>query len=154
MLSQSVGKINSQKNRKFPVKKVYCSTFHAYLNYGLEIWGSTFKSHLNKLSLLRNKTVRSICNSKWADHVSIFYKNLEILKLADLFRLELATFMYKANKKTIPMAFQSYLKKVTEVYERTTRAIHARLVNSLCPTTKLRSSRDRLNTKEHYHGTH
>ena len=88
--------------------QLYYSTFHAYLSYGLIIWGSTFKSYLNKLSSLQNKAVRIVCNGRWADHVSIHYKNLRIPKLTDLFRLELATFMYKAKKKTIPMAFQSF----------------------------------------------
>ena len=106
--------------------QLYYSTFHAYLSYGVIIWGSTFKSYLNKLSSLQNKVVRIICNGKWADHVSIFYKNLQILKLTDFFRLELATFTYKAKKKTIQMAFQPFFFKVTEVYKRTTRASTSR----------------------------
>ena len=131
--------------------QLYYSTFLAYLSYGLIIWGSTFKSYLNKLSSLQNKVVRIICNGKWADHVSIFYKNLQILKLTDLFRLELATFTYKAKKKTIQMAFQPFffklLKFIRELQE------HPRLVNSSYLTAKRRSCSDRLNTKEHYYET-
>ena len=121
--------------------QLYYSTFHAYLSYGLIIWGSTFKSYLNKLSSLQNKAVRIIYNGKLADHVSIFYKNLRILKLADFFRLELATFMYKANQKTIPRAFQSFFKKVTEVYERTTKAsTSSKLFMPCYKTAKLQRS--------------
>ena len=56
--------------------QLYYSTFHAYLSYGLIIWGSTFKSYLSKLSLLQNKAVKIICNSSWVDHVSILQKPL------------------------------------------------------------------------------
>ena len=66
---------------------------------------------------------------------SIFYKKLRIRRLTDLFRPGLATIMYKAKKKTIPMAFQSFLKKVAEVYERTTRASTSTVVNFSCLTT-------------------
>ena len=38
--------------------QLYYLTFHAYLSYGLIIWGSEFKSYLNKLSSLQNKAVR------------------------------------------------------------------------------------------------
>ena len=121
--------------------QLYYSTFHAYLSYGLIIWGSTFKSYLNKLASLQNKAVKIICNRRWVDHVSVFYKNLRILKLTDLFRLELATFMYKAKKKTIPRAFQSFFKKVTEVYERTTRAsTSSELFSPYCKTLTLQRS--------------
>ena len=40
--------------------QLYYSTFHAYLSYGLIIWGYTFKSYLNKISSLQNKAVRVI----------------------------------------------------------------------------------------------
>ena len=64
-----------------------------------------------------------------------------ILKLTDLFRLELATFMYEAKKKTIAMACQSLFKKVIEVYERTTRPItFSKLFMPYCKTSKLQQS--------------
>ena len=76
------------------------------------------------------------------DHISIFYKNLRILdKLTDLYRLELATFMYKAKKKTIPMAFQSLFLNVTEVYERTRRAsTSSKILLPYYKTSKLQRS--------------
>ena len=49
--------------------------------------------------------------------------------------------MYKAKKKTIPMAFQSFGKKVTEDHERTTRAsTSSKLFMPYCKTSKLQRS--------------
>ena len=129
--------------------QLHYSAFHAYLSYGLTIWGSTFKSYLNKLSLLQNKAVTIICNGRWADHDSIYYKNLRILKLTNLFQLELATF---PRRKPSQWHFNLFLKKLLKFMRELQK--HSRLVNSSSLTTKLRSCSDRLNTKEHYYGTH
>ena len=61
-LSRSVGIL--AKARPFltnsTILKLYYTLFHTHLTYGLIVWGSTFKSYVNKLSTLQNKAVKII----------------------------------------------------------------------------------------------
>ena len=52
------------------------------------IWESTFPTYLKKLITLQNKAVKFICAAKFCDSSSPYYKCLKIIKLIDLYKLE------------------------------------------------------------------
>ena len=127
--------------------QLYHSTFYAYLlclSYGFIIWGSTCKPYFYSTSFLRYET--RLCETVNGQAMSEYFTRITdflSLRSTDFFRLELATFMYKVKKKTVPMAFQSFFKKVTEGYERATRASTAtfsKLFMFYCKTSKLQRS--------------
>ena len=68
---------------------------HFHLLYGLAIWGSTFPSYLNKLASLQNKAAKIVAGSKYRDHVTSFYSQLNVLKLSDLFKHETAKIVHR-----------------------------------------------------------
>ena len=56
----AVGILNKLKCY-FPKKilfKLYHALIYPHLLYAISIWGSTYKSHLHKISILQNKAVR------------------------------------------------------------------------------------------------
>lgn len=122
-LSRSVG-IMSKLKHLLPSKtllQLYYTMVHPRLLYGLVVWGSTYKSYINKLGILQNKAVRIVAGGNWSDHVTPFYKKLNILKIKDLYNYEIAKFMHKYHNKSLPGTFATYLKKCNNVYSRTTR---------------------------------
>ena len=62
--------------------------------YGLPIWGSTFPSYINKLKSLQNKAVKMIRGGSLLKSPTNFFNKYSILKLNDLFRMEVAKIVH------------------------------------------------------------
>ena len=74
--------------------KIYYAQIHSHSLYGLISWGSTFSTYIKKLITLQNKAVKFICATKFCDSFSPYYKRLKILKLTDLYKLEVGKFIH------------------------------------------------------------
>ena len=66
---------------------LYYSMIHPHLQYGITIWGNTYKKYLKRLKTLQNKAVKVLGGGRWQDHASAFHSWLNSLKLKDLFML-------------------------------------------------------------------
>ena len=95
----------------------YYALIQPHLLYGLAIRGSTFSCDAQKqLQLLQNNSIKAIVGSRTYHHVSSSYKNLMILKIQDLCKLEIATSMNQHNNSKIPSAFDDQFVKPSNVY--------------------------------------
>ena len=87
---------------------MYQSLILPILYYGLLLWGP----HCERLFLLQKQIMRVITNSNYIAHTYPIFKTLNLLKLPDLYRLQLYKLYYKMKKQTVP----TYLKNIlTEV---------------------------------------
>ena len=122
-LSRSVGII--AKARPFltnsAILKLYYILFHTHLTYGLIVWGSTFKSYVNKLSTLQNRAVNIIGGAKSSDRATPYFSNFNILKLSDLLMFEIATFTYHSKNNLLSLPFQNYFSNPCNVHKQLTR---------------------------------
>ena len=80
---------------------VYHSLVHVHLIYALPVWATTFPTYLIKLIRLQNKAIRIITKTSPKDRISQHYCRLQILKLNDLYKFEVAKLMHQFthNKK-------------------------------------------------------
>jgi len=79
---------------------VYYSLIHTHLNYCIISWSSASTSALSPLVKLQKRAVRIITfNNKRAHTKPLFWK-LQVLKLNDIFKLEIGKIMHKINAKT------------------------------------------------------
>ena len=76
------------------MKLLYHSLIHSHLSYGTMLWSSASRCWLRKLEISSNKCIRNICNKKYNEHTSPLLKKLNILKLQDISRFQLGTYMY------------------------------------------------------------
>ena len=83
---------------------LYYVFFHTYLLYGILGWGSATKTTLHPLQILQNKVMRIINKTTVEDHVknNTLYQKYKILKINDVYKLELGKFMYlyHVNKRS------------------------------------------------------
>ena len=143
-VSRSVG-IISKLRHYAPTSillKLYYAILHPHLLYGTIIWGSTYKSYLQKLVSLQNKGLRLITNN-FTFHqpfvsVSLLHKQNKILKLSDIYTYEVAIFMHKFCNKKLPITFSKYFCKTDTVHKLRTRQ------NLACKFAILRYSTSRL----------
>jgi len=91
------------KIRKFvPIavlKMLYYSFVYGHLQYCIVSWGTANNSVLRSLNVLHNNILRIMTFSNYSCLVTPLYKNLNVLKINDIYRFELAKFMHKLHHR-------------------------------------------------------
>ena len=97
-------------------KMLYFCFIYSRIQYGIVIWGNASKIYLKELSVRLNNIIRSITFSKKCSHVTNLYKNLNLLQLNDIYKLELARFMYQLHNGTLPKSFYDRFIKLSAIH--------------------------------------
>ena len=100
---------------------LYNSLFHSFLQYGIVVWGLTYEVHTKPIYLLQKKVVRAIACKSFTSESTPIFSDLKILKLYDLFYLQLLTFVYESVNKISPICFHNFFETLTSVHQYDTR---------------------------------
>ncbi len=92
---------------QFTMINMYYSFVYSLLTYGITVWGSSSKGNLNKLLLLQKQAIRVITNSSYRAHTDSLFKSLKVLKIQDIFFLEVLQFVYKFKLGKLPCIFSN-----------------------------------------------
>ena len=106
----------------------FCSALYSYygfvyscVNYGIATWGTADQNKTHEIEVKMNNIVRTITWNKKFSHVSYLYQNLNLLKLNDIYKLELAKFMYKFYNNNLPIVFQNRFTKNEKIHTYVTK---------------------------------
>ena len=94
---------------------LYKSLFVPHINYGSLLWGHAGGA----LDKIQKKAVRTITYSNYIAHSEPLLKELNLLKVKDLFELKILKFLFKLYHNTLPPYFnyyRSYLEKIVTPY--------------------------------------
>ena len=98
-----------------------------HLHYGLVLWGH----HSDRIFKLRKRAIRTISKSKFNGHTEPICKLLSILKLSDVYKLQLYKMYYKIKREVAPPYFTTVMPTLTQNYftrrtaEQRNRTYHA-----------------------------
>ena len=85
---------------------LYNSLFSPFLQYGILVWGRTYETHINPAFLLQKRALRANAFEHFTSPSTHLFSDLKILKLCDLFKLKLLSFVYDCvNKNDISFLF-------------------------------------------------
>ena len=122
-IARNIGVMN--KLKYFIPKRIlhtlYCTLVLPYLNYNILIWGSTCKTYMDKIVKLQKWAMRTISCSHYRSHTDPIFAEFKMLKVFDMFTLELGSFMFKYSSNDLPPVFANYFKKRSEIHNYTTR---------------------------------
>jgi hypothetical protein len=96
---------------------LYKSLILPHLQYGILLWGHSCE----KMVKLQKKAIRIICNLKYNAHTSAFFKKHNILKLKDLYHLNLLKFYFKYRHNNVPDFFTDMFNLPTLSHSHNTR---------------------------------
>ena len=65
-----------------------------YINYCSEIWGNTYATNVECITVLQKRVVRLVCAARRLDHTNPLFKQLGILKFADLVKFNTSIIMF------------------------------------------------------------
>jgi len=122
-LSRSIFVLNRVKSI-FPLdilRTLYFSLVHCHLIYGIIAWGSS--NYVSQLETIQKKAVRIINNKPYNSHTLPLFKQSNILRIHDLYRLQVLLFAHDIKYCKLPKSFTSYLHCNTDNHS-TTRHIH------------------------------
>ena len=93
-----------------------------HIRYGIICYARTYKSYLNPLNILINRALRCINFYKRFDKKpSLLYYDQKILKLDDIFTLELGKFCFSFYNNLLPEAFNDIYTKTSFIHSHNTR---------------------------------
>jgi len=66
------------------------------------VWGSAYNTTLHRLIILQKRAIRTIDNCHYCSHTEPLFKQLNILKLKNIYIFSCCMFMYKFKNKILP----------------------------------------------------
>ncbi len=122
-LSSSLHVLNSFRNL-FPTElllKLYYSFFYHHITYGILLWGSAAKCHLNSIETMQKKAIRCIAGVSTYAHTGNLFSRYKILKLGDIYKWNLGEFMYSQIHNIGPTISLFHYEKNSDVHSYYTR---------------------------------
>ena len=77
----------------------YYAYIYPYLSYNTIIWGSADTTHIQPLINQQKRAIRTIANAGFRDHTNPLFKQFKLLKLQDIHKFQLGTFMFHARQR-------------------------------------------------------
>ena len=123
-LSQKIGMLRKVKNfvSKETLKLLYTSFIQPHLSYGIALWGGTFDKGLSRVAKLQKKAIRLITGANRMYHTEPRQKKLGLLKLEDLYKLQVNCFTYDCLKGQAPQNFRSLFEWKRDCGSASTRS--------------------------------
>jgi len=100
---------------------LYFGLAHCHLKYYIVSWVTATNSVLQSLEVVHNNILRTITYNNYRCHITLVYKSLNILKLHDIYKLELTKLMHKFHHEMLPTSFKDLFQKTAEVHCHSTR---------------------------------
>ena len=106
---------------------LYYAMIYPFLIYGINVWGSASQHLINPLFILQKKFLRmKTYNDHYNElhqlpHSDPLFSNEKILKLTDIYKLQLAKFVFECHNKIGPCQFHHIFNPVTNVHQYHTR---------------------------------
>ena len=95
--------------------------FFSFLQYGIAVWGPTYPTYLQPLSILKKRLIKSMTYVPMLGHSNPLFRDLELLKLSDIDSLQLLSFVYDCVNHITSDYFSDYFRYVSNVPSICTR---------------------------------
>ena len=93
----------------------------SFLYYSIVVWGQAFDSYIEALFKLQKIAVRAISHQPFLAHSLPIFKDLKLLKITDIFKLRLLSFVYEASNMLAPDCFHDFFSLNSSVHCYSTR---------------------------------
>ena len=100
---------------------VYYNLVYSRIQYGILTWGTATKLLTKKMEVCLNCIIRIATFSSIYTPINSTYKQLNILKILDIYHLELGKSMYQLYSDRLPAVFAQLFKKIKEIHCHNTR---------------------------------
>ena len=122
-ISKSIG-ILYKLNKYLPqniLTTLYLTLVQPYLTYGIVAWHGTSINLINKLFILQKKAIRAVNFLPYNSHTNDYFKEMRILKLSDLFKMQTSQYIFKTLHSNNDDELHANLLKHSDIHNYNTR---------------------------------
>jgi hypothetical protein len=119
--------------RKY-IRTLYFTMIYPYLSNGIQLWGSTYAVHRKPLIISKKRIIRIVTGAKYNEHTDLLFKNEGLLKLDDIYHVEISKIIFKYKQHNLPTPLMTMFTLKSEMHVRKTRQ-HDDLYVKKCRTT-------------------
>ena len=116
-ISRAIYAINRAKNflPHNALKTLYISLVQSQIQYGIEAWGNA-TTQIKHLLTLQKRAIRVINNKRYRSHTDPLFKNNQLLKVQDIYKVQTCTFMhnYVHARNKLPTSFDNFFPAMRE----------------------------------------
>ena len=112
---------------------------YPYLTYCVEVWGNAGQTRLESVLKLQKKVIRIIASAGYYAKSDPLFHKLDILKITDIYKLSVASFLFKFVKGKLPSIFNDIFIRSSDIATRVTRNKN-KLALPLCRTDLYKKS--------------
>ena len=105
------------KVNKKTARQLYFAFVFSRIKYGIEIYGNCSERNMNKIQTMQNKLLKLLLQLDRLTPTSILHKNLNILKINDLYKCSVLSFVNDTQIGKCPKIFEKYFQKKRNNYD-------------------------------------
>ena len=96
------------------VRQLYFAFVFSRLKYDIEIYGNCSERNINTLQTMHNKLLKLLLHLDRLTPTNRLYKHLYILKISDLYKCKVLSFVNETQLGKCPEIFENYFEKNTK----------------------------------------
>ena len=107
------------------LKALYNSLVLPHLNNGLKLWGQDLQTETHAKQhaafIIQKRAIRVITRNKFFAHTSPLFKENNLLKIADIYKIQCLKLHYKIEHDQVPEFYQSFITRNRDIHNHNTR---------------------------------
>ena len=103
------------------IKTIYYALIYSRIKYGLAVYGTANIGSINKVQVLQNQLLKVLTEKPYRYRTNKLHNELKILKVEDLYKQEILTFVHNFQNKKLPSVFDSYFTSFSDIHDIDTR---------------------------------
>ena len=98
------------------IKCIYYAMVYSRIKYGIEVWGMTSGTNMGQVQILQNRLLKVLLRKPYRYSTDKLHYELNILKVHDIFKQEIASFMHLFRKGKLPEVFMQYFRTFADIH--------------------------------------
>ena len=103
------------------IKTLYYTLIYSRIKYGLIVYGQASITKLNKIQTLQNRLLKILSSKKFRYSTDRLHDEFEILKVKDMVKQEVLTFVFNYFNNNLPDVFNNYYETLASGHGLNTR---------------------------------
>ena len=103
------------------IKTIYYALVYSRIKYGLSVYGQACANKMKRIQTLQNQLLKVLSCKNYLYSTDQLHDEFELLKINDLTKQEIATFVHNFFSNSLPPVFDGYFETLASNHNRNTR---------------------------------
>ena len=103
------------------IKTIYYALVYSRIKYGISVYGQACENKMKKIQTLQNQLLKVLSGKNYRFSTDKLHDEFELLKVKDITKQEIATFVHNFFSNSLPPVFDGYFETLSSIHNRITR---------------------------------